>query len=105
MGVFYLGRRGCYRPPNGGSVSLEGDVRRLFDDSRVAWPRRAHWWRYVEEDESFALWVLNTAAGSPSTAFEHGKVLGRFLDRMGWGLGDLMRLAVEDRLGLERLLD
>jgi integrase len=82
-----------------------GDVRSLFEDSKIAWPKRAHWWRFVEEDETFALWVLNTAAGSPTTAFEHGKVLGRFLDRMEWDPDYLMRLATEDRLGLERRLE
>jgi len=77
----------------------------MFEDSRIAWPKRAHWWRFVEENDIFALWVLNTAAGSPTTAFEHGKVLGRFLDRMGWSLDDLMKLASEDKLGLERRLE
>jgi len=100
-----LVKRGDYRPPNGESSSQVDNILSLFEDSRIAWPKRAHWWRFVEENETFALWVLNTSAGSPTTAFEHGKVLGRFLGRMGWSLDDLMKYAHEDELGLERRLE
>jgi hypothetical protein len=55
-------KRGEYRPPNEGG-SNDG-VFSLFDDPSIAWPKRAHWWHYVEENETFALWVLNTAAGA-----------------------------------------
>ena len=97
-------KRGHYNPPNGVSAS-PGDIRSLFNDSRIAWPKRAHWWRYVEENDTFALWILNNAAGSPTTAFEHGKVLNRFLDRMGWKLDDLVNNASSDRMGFERRLE
>ncbi len=97
-------KRGHYNPPNGESASV-GDIGSLFNDPRIAWPKRAHWWRYVEENDNFALWVLNNAAGSPTTAFEHGKVLNRFLDRMGWKLDDLVNNASSDKMGFERRLE
>ena len=59
----------------------------------------------MEENETFALWVLNTAAGSPTTAIEQARVLARFLDRMGWSLDELTELALKDKLNLERRLE
>jgi integrase len=96
-------KRGEYRPPNGGGRN--DGVFSLFDDPSIAWPKRAHWWHYVEENETFALWVLNTAAGSPTTAIEQARVLARFLDRMEWSLDELTELALKDKLNLERRLE
>ena len=98
-------KRGQYSPPNGKSASEVADVFRLFDDPLIAWPRRAHWWHYVEENEMFAMWLLNTSAGSPTTGIERARVLSRFLDIMEWSLDDLMQVAVSDLHGLERRLD
>jgi hypothetical protein len=81
------------------------DVFKLFDDPFIAWPRRAHWWHYVEENETFAMWLLNTSAGSPTTGIERARVLSRFLDIMEWSLDDLMQVAVSDLHGLERRLE
>ncbi len=96
-------KRGEYRPPNG-SLGNEG-VFSLFDDPSIAWPKRAHWWHYVGENETFALWLLNVAAGSPTTAIEQARILARFLDRMGWSLDELTELALEDKFNLERRLE
>jgi integrase len=81
------------------------DVKEMFFDSAIAWPKRAHWWHYVEEDENFALWLMNTAAGSPTTAIENARVLARFLDLMGWVLDDLLSRVNEDKRGFERQLE
>ena len=99
-----MGRRGEYHPPNG-VKSVKVDVKAMFFDPDIAWPRRAHWWHYVEEDENFALWILNMGAGSPTTAIERGRVLSRFLDLMEWSLEDLMRNVREDQPGFERRLE
>ena len=98
-------KRGQYSPPNGKLASEVFDVFKLFDDPLIAWPRRAHWWHYVEENETFAMWLLNTSAGSPTTGIERARVLSRFLDIMGWSLDDLMQNAVDDIRGLERRLE
>ena len=98
-------KRGEYRPPNGKSMSDATDVFKLFDDVTIAWPKRAHWWRYVEENETFAMWLLNTSAGSPTTGIERVRVLARFLDIMDWSLDDLMQVAVDDLRGFERRLE
>ena len=82
----YMGKRGEYRPPNGSSGMEFTDVSSLFSDPKIAWPKRAHWWHYVEENETFALWLLNAAAGSYTTAIEQARVLARFLDIMNWSL-------------------
>ena len=46
-----MGKRGEYRPPNANSFVVKQEVLALFDDPSIAWPRNAHWWHYVEEDE------------------------------------------------------
>jgi len=98
-------KRGQYRPPNGKSMSEVTDIFKLFDDPMIAWPRRAHWWHYVEDNETFALWLLNNSAGSPTTGIERARVLARFLDIMSWTLDDLMENALRDTRGLERRLE
>jgi integrase len=101
-------KRGEYRPPNGSAGSNMrdmSDMRALFDDPNIAWPKRAHWWHYVEDNENFALWLLNTAAGSPTTAIERARALARFLDRMNWSLKELTELALNDKGNLERRLE
>jgi integrase len=97
-------KRGEYRPPNGSAENRSGAFS-LFSDPNIAWPTRAHWWHYVEENETFALWLLNVAAGSPTTAIEQGRIFSRFLDRMGWTLDELTDLALKDKLNLERRLE
>ncbi|KON31109.1 hypothetical protein AC482_02025 [miscellaneous Crenarchaeota group-15 archaeon DG-45] len=77
----------------------------LFSDPNIAWPKQARWWNYVEENETFALWLLNAAAGSHTTAIEQARVLARFLDIMNWSLDDFTRLAKDDKRGLERRLE
>ena len=99
-----MGKRGEYRPPNG-SVGEEKVILGLFDDPAIAWPKNAHWWYIVEENETFALWVLNNAAGSTTTAIERGRVFARFLDMMKWSLGDMMELVSRDQGGFERRLE
>jgi hypothetical protein len=59
----------------------------------------------VEENETFALWIRNTAAGSPTTAIENGRVLSRFLDLMGRTLDDLMKNVRADKPGFESRLE
>lgn len=99
-----MGKRGEYRPPNG-AQGVKLDVKEMFSDSSIAWPRRAHWWHYVEEDENFALWLMNTAAGSPTTAIENARVLARFLDLKEWTLDDILRSVNEDQRAFERQLE
>ena len=77
----------------------------LFDDPRIAWPKRAHWWHYVGENETFALWLLNVAAGSPTTAIEQARSLARFLDLMDWSLEDMMGYVSKDKHGFEKRLE
>lgn len=98
-------KRGQYRPPNEKSTSEAPDAFMLFDDPSIAWPKRAHWWHYVEENETFALWLLNTSAGSPTTGIERARVLSRFLDIMEWSLNDLMQEVVDDLRGFEHRLE
>ena len=99
-----MGKRGEYRPPNG-AQGVKVDVKGMFSDSTIAWPKRAHWWHYVEEDENFALWLMNMAAGSPTTAIENARVLSRFLDLKDWALDDVLRSVNEDKRGFERQLE
>jgi integrase len=77
----------------------------LFNDPLIAWPKGAHWWHYVEENESFAYWILNTAAGSTTTAIERARRLARFLDMMNWSLDEMMQLVSEDQGSFERRLE
>jgi integrase len=100
-----MGKRGEYRPPNSNSGAGFSDIMSLFSDPRVAWPKRAHWWHYVEENETFALWILNAAAGSHTTAIEQARALARYLDMMKWSLEDFTRKAKDDKQGLERRLE
>ena len=100
-----MGRRGEYRPPNGAAGAGASDVMSLFDDPNVAWPKRSHWWHFVEENETFAMWLLNVAAGSHTTAIEQARALARFLDIVGWTLDDFTNLAHEDKRKLERRLE
>ena len=100
-----MGKHGEYRPPNGKTRLDANNIKRLFDNPEVAWPRRAHWWHYVEEDEAFALWLLNNSAGSPTTGIERARVLSRFLDLMEWSLDELMDRAEGDVRQLERDLE
>jgi len=100
-----LGRRGEYRPPNGGAGSEFADIKSLFSDPNVAWPKRAHWWHYVEENETFALWLLNSGAGSYTTAIEQARALARFLDVNGWSLDEFTDLGLKERRMLERKLE
>ncbi|MDP6458948.1 MAG: hypothetical protein QGF78_06460 [Candidatus Bathyarchaeota archaeon] len=98
-----MGKRGEYSPPNGKAGKI--DVKALFSDPGIAWPKRAHWWHYVEENENFGLWILNLSAGSPTTAIERGRVLARFLDLNDWVLDDLMENVRADQPGFERRLE
>ena len=98
-------KRGEYRPPNGGTGADVSKISSLFDDPTIAWPKRAHWWHYVEENENFALWLLNSAAGSPTTAIERARVLARFLDLMEWSLDEFMEYVERDKGGFERKLE
>ena len=100
-----MGKYGEYRPPNGDVKMDFSDLRRLFDDPKIAWPRRAHWWHYVEEDETFALWLLNNSAGSPTTGIERARVLSRFLNLMGWSLDEMMSYVEGDLRQFERRLE
>jgi integrase len=99
-----MGKRGEYRPPSGKEAG-DFDAKAMFSNRDIAWPKRAHWWHYVEENETFALWILNTAAGSPTTAIEKGRVLARFLDLMGWTLDELMENVGADKPSFERRLE
>jgi integrase len=100
-----MGKRGEYKPPNGHVGDNSSNILSTFDDPNVAWPKRAHWWHYVEENEAFAMWLLNVAAGSPTTAIEQARSLARFLDIMEWQLDDLVSEASENKSGLERRLE
>jgi len=100
-----MGKRGEYRPPNGESYVKNDKILDLFNDPAIAWPKKAHWWHYVEENETFALWVLNNAAGSYTTAIERGRVFARFLDMMNYSLDEMMELISEDQSGFERNLE
>jgi integrase len=100
-----MGKRGEYKPPKGYVGDNSSNILSTFDDPNVAWPKRSHWWHYVKENETFAMWLLNVAAGSHTTAIEQARSLARFLDIMGWKLDDLMSEASEDKSGLERRLE
>jgi integrase len=100
-----MGKRGEYKPPNGGARVKDDKLLSLFDDPAVSWPKNAHWWHYVEEDETFAMWVLNNAAGSYTTAIERGRVFSRFLDKMNWTLVEMMDFVSKDQSGFERKLE
>jgi integrase len=100
-----MGKRGEYKPPKGYVGDNSSNILSTFDDPNVAWPKRAHWWHYVKENETFAMWLLNVAAGSHTTAIEQARSLARFLDIMGWKLDDLTSAASEDKSGLERRLE
>jgi hypothetical protein len=86
-------------------MSDSADIYKLFDDVLIAWPKLAHWWHYVEENETFAMWLLNNSAGSPTTGIERARVLSRFLDIMEWTLDDLMQAAGDDLRGFEHRLE
>ena len=100
-----MGKRGEYRPPNGITMKNTDRVLDLFNDPSISWPKRAHWWHYVEENETFALWILNVSAGSISTAIERARRLARFLDMMNWSLDEMMELVSEDQGSFERRLE
>jgi len=100
-----MGKRGEYRPPNGGGSVRDAALLSMFDDPDIAWPKRSHWWHYVDENEVFAMWLMNVAAGSHTTAIEQARTLARFLDIMGWSLDDLMKHVTDDKRGFERRLE
>jgi len=89
-----MGKRGEYRPPNGGGSVRDAALLSMFDDPDIAWPKRSHWWHYVDENEVFAMWLMNVAAGSHTTAIEQARTLARFLDIMVRGISGVRLIII-----------